>query len=232
MLSETLHYCPYIIQSSFPTCVLTDSKPCVQSFAKLCRGQFFSSPRVTTLLSTASRYQISLRHLAGSANHTSDFASRNAPPCDDPRCQICSFVSQAEDSVVRPISVQDVKKNERFCPSSECIVIRWFVIDGLLTALHIKLNHSSQHQLKQIVFRNFYALHLDKALDQCFQTCHTCASLKKIPSCLTQQSTRTTCCCWDIICCRCPKKKQTAHLGRSRHGVFLYYIVHHGRRTP
>ena len=35
-------------------------------------------------------------------------ASRNAPPCDDPRCQICSFVSQAEDSVVRPISFQRV----------------------------------------------------------------------------------------------------------------------------
>ena len=62
----------------------------------------------TTFLSTASRYQISLHHQAGSANLPSDFASRNAPPCDDPRCQICSFVSQAEDSVIRPISVQDV----------------------------------------------------------------------------------------------------------------------------
>ena len=43
---------------------------------------------------------------------------------------------------------------------------------------------------------------------------------------------RPTCCCWDIICCRCPKKEQTAHLGLSRNGVFLYYIVHHRRRTP
>ena len=106
--SAIKHFAPYIIQSNFPTCVLTDSKPCMQSFEKLCRGQFSSSPRVTTSLSTAGRYQISLRHLAGSANLPSDFASRNAPPCDDPRCQICSFVSHAEDSVVRPVLVQDV----------------------------------------------------------------------------------------------------------------------------
>ena len=104
--SAIKHFAPYIIQSKFQTCVLTDSKPCIQSFEKLCRGQFSASPRVTTFLSTASRYLISLRHL--SANLPSDFASRNAPPCDDTRCQICSFIAKAEDSVVRPISVHDV----------------------------------------------------------------------------------------------------------------------------
>ena len=134
--SAIKHFAPYIIQSSFPTCILTDSKPCVQSFEKLCHGQFSSSPRVTTFLSTASRYQISLLHLAGSANLPSHFASRNAPPCDDP---------QLSDPTV----------------------------------------------------------HL-----------------------------RPTCCCWDITCCRCPKKKQTAHLGHSRNRVFLYYMMHHRRRTP
>ena len=83
----------------------------------------------------------------------------------------------------------EVKKDEPFCPSRECIVTPRSIIDGLLTALHIKLNNLSQHQLKQVVLRYFYALDLDKALDQCSQTCRTCASLKKIPSCLTQQST-------------------------------------------
>ena len=106
--SAIKHFAPYIIQSKSQTCLLTDSKPCVQAFNKLCCGQFSSSPRVTTFLSTASRYQISLRHLAGSANMPSDFASRNAAVCDDPHCQICIFISKAEDSVVRPISVHDV----------------------------------------------------------------------------------------------------------------------------
>ncbi|KAJ8388922.1 hypothetical protein AAFF_G00126780 [Aldrovandia affinis] len=34
------HFAPYIIQSSQRTCVLTDSKPCIQAFEKLCRGEF------------------------------------------------------------------------------------------------------------------------------------------------------------------------------------------------
>ena len=32
----------------------------------------------------------------------------NAPDCDNPNCQICSFVAQLEDSTVNAISVQDV----------------------------------------------------------------------------------------------------------------------------
>ena len=125
-----------------------------------------------------------------------------------------------------------VKKDEPFCPSRECIVIPRSIIDGLLTALHIKLNHPSRHQLEQVVLRYFYALDFDQALDQCSQTCHTCASEEDPQLSHSTVHLRLTCCCWDIICCRCPKKEQTAHLGRSRDGVFLYYIVHHRRRTP
>lgn len=32
------HFVPYITQSTQKTCVLTDSKPCVQAFENLCRG--------------------------------------------------------------------------------------------------------------------------------------------------------------------------------------------------
>ena len=110
------HFAPYIIQSKSKTYVLTDSKPCVQAFDKLCRGQFSSSPRVTSFLSSVSRYQITLLHLAGSANLPSDFASRNAPACDDPRCQVCSFVFEAEDLAVRPISVHDVLSGKTSLP--------------------------------------------------------------------------------------------------------------------
>ena len=110
------HFAPYLIQSKSKTYVLTDSKPCVQAFDKLCRGQFSSSPRVTSFLSSVSRYQVMLLHLAGSANLPSDFASRNAPACDDPRCQVCSFVSEAEDLAVRPISVHDVLSGKTSLP--------------------------------------------------------------------------------------------------------------------
>ena len=99
------HFSPYIVQSQSKACILTDSKPCVQAFEKLCRGEFSLSPRVSTFLSTVSRYQASVRHLAGSVNIPTDFASRNAATCTNSSCQICSFVSMSSDCVVHNVSV-------------------------------------------------------------------------------------------------------------------------------
>ena len=90
------HFSPYIVQSVHNTSILTDSKPCVQAHEKLCRGEFSVSPRVSTFLSVVSRYQATIRHLAGAANVPSDFASRNAPTCREQQCQVCSYVRQLE----------------------------------------------------------------------------------------------------------------------------------------
>ncbi|KAL2103187.1 hypothetical protein ACEWY4_000055 [Coilia grayii] len=102
------HFGPYIIQSTNKACVLTDSKPCVQAYEKLCRGEFSASPRVSTFLSTASRFHVSIRHVAGAAILPSDFASRNPPDCADIACQVCSFVQRTQDSVVRLLSSDDI----------------------------------------------------------------------------------------------------------------------------
>ena len=72
------HFSAYIVQSNHTTSILTDSKPCAQAHEKLCRGEFYESPRVSTFFSAVSRYQTTERHLAGSANVTSYFASRKA----------------------------------------------------------------------------------------------------------------------------------------------------------
>lgn len=40
------HYSPYIVKSVGPCCVLTDGKPRVMAYDKLCRGEFLVSPRV------------------------------------------------------------------------------------------------------------------------------------------------------------------------------------------
>ena len=106
--AATKHFSPYIIQSDKKACLLTDSKPCVQAFEKLCRGEFSASPRISTFLSIVSRYQASVRHVSGSAILPSDFSSRNAPPCHNESCQICSFVSDSRESVVRFTSIQEV----------------------------------------------------------------------------------------------------------------------------
>lgn len=248
------HFSPYIIQSSQTACVLTDSKPCVQAFGKLCRGEFSASPRVTTFLSTASRYQVTLRHVAGSAILPSDFASRNAPECTEPTCQICAFVQLVSDTVVRRVStgeildgsaklpftsrsawlaiqsecadlrrtcahlrqgtrpskkltnIRDVKRylnvatlsrddllvvrrHTPLAPSTDCIIVPRQVLDGLLTSLHIKLDHPTLHQLKTMVNRYFYALDLDAALHRVSDGCHQCAALKKVPSVVQEQTT-------------------------------------------
>jgi len=250
------HFSPFIIQSEHRTCVLTDSKPCVQAIDKLCRGEFSASPRVTSFLTTVSRYQVSLQHLSGTANLPSDFASRNAPDCPEPTCQICTFIHEAEDSVVRDISVQDiidrtkslpfttrsawrniqsecpdlrrahahltqgtrpskkltnikdvkrylnvasiskdglivVKRNQPFTTPTEAIVVPRSVLDGLLTALHVRLNHPSRHQLQTVVLRHFYALDMNNAISRVSSACHLCASLQKFPSSLVTQTSES-----------------------------------------
>ena len=97
-------------------CILTNSKPCVQAFEKLCRGEFSASPRVSTYLSCVNRYQTSVRHLAGSANIPSGFSSRNAATCEESIFQICSFTRQLDDCVVQRVSIEDIIKGTTKLP--------------------------------------------------------------------------------------------------------------------
>ena len=249
------HFSPYIVQSVHNTSILTDSKPCVQAHEKLCRGEFSVSPRVSTFLSVVSRYQATIRHLAGAANVPSDFASRNAPTCREQQCQVCSYVRQLEQSVVmqrvttaditsgkarlpftsrsawlgiqadcqdlrrthshliqgtRPskkvTNAKDVKRylnvatiardgllvvkrNDPLSPTRECIIVPRKVLDGLVTALHIQLDHPSSYQLKQIMHRYMFALDLDKSVETTSRSCHHCASLRNTPNLPSTQST-------------------------------------------
>lgn len=248
------HFSPYIVQSKHQCCVLTDSKPCMQAHEKLSRGEFSHSPRLATFLSVASRYHVSIRHLAGAANVPSDFASRNAPECTHTTCQVCSFVKRLDESVVRSISYKDivtgtaappfsnrpawallqaecsdlrrthahltqgtkpsrkvnnarnvkrylhvatisrdglltVQKNEPLVPSRELIIVPQNILAGLVTAIHVNMDHPSAHQLKQIFDRKFYALNATQCIKDVTENCHICASLKSVPKHLVKQST-------------------------------------------
>ena len=245
------HFSPYIIQSSKQTCVLTDSKPCVQAIEKLNRGEFSSSPRVTAFLSTASRYQVTLQHLSGSVNLPSGYSSRNANECTNHQCQICSFIAYTEESVVRSTQantpptkvpfttrsawlqiqsecpdlrrthshlkqgtrpsrkqtkIKDVKRylncasiardgllvinqTDPLSARTEQIIVPRSVIDGLVTALHIKLDHPSKHQLYLVMKRHFFALDIRDIIKAVSDNCHTCVSLMTFPSTITEQST-------------------------------------------
>ena len=47
-------------------------------------------------------------HVSGASILQSDFASRNAAPCDNETCQVCAFITRTRDSVVRAVPVHDV----------------------------------------------------------------------------------------------------------------------------
>ena len=102
------YFQPYITQSSLQTTVLTDNKPCVQAYAKAQKGEFSASPRVSAFLSICHRFQVAVRHIAGAQNMLSDHQSRNPVTCEDACCQICRFLAEIEESVVRALSVSDV----------------------------------------------------------------------------------------------------------------------------
>ena len=70
----------------------------------------------------------------------------------------------------------------------EMIVVPLSVLDGLLTAIHLKLDHFSKHQLQMVIQRHFFALDVSAAIAQVSDSCHTCASLKTFPTSLTSQS--------------------------------------------
>ncbi len=248
------HFAPFIIQANTSTQVLTDSRPCVQAYDKLRRGEFSASSRVTTFLATVSRYPVQVRHISGAANLPSDYASRNPSQCSDQSCQICRFIHQTADSVIRSLSVNDVvahgfrmpftshaawQDTQRECPdlrrthshltqgtrpqkkitnipdvkrylkevsisndgllvvrgdrpfqrACDRIVVPRGVIDGLLTAIHIRFDHPTHHQTHMVFNRYFFALDLDKSIDRVTTSCHHCMSLKSIPKHLYPQST-------------------------------------------
>ena len=82
-----------------------------------------------------------------------------------------------------------VPQCDAFAPSREAIVVPEEVLPGLLSALHLRLNHPSQCELSKVVKRYFWAINLDSALETVSKSCHLCASLSKVPSSLVPEST-------------------------------------------
>ena len=69
------------------------------------------------------------------------------------------------------------------------IVIPRALINGLALAVHLKFDHPSPHQLKQIMKRAFYAIGMDQVIDDLSINCSQCAALRTIPNHLMEQST-------------------------------------------
>ena len=109
------HFSPYILQSEAQTKVLTDSKPCVQAYLKMKTGKFSSSTRVQTFLSIIHTFRVEVIHIPGKNNIFADFASRHAVTCEG-SCQICTYISELEASVVGSLQVKDIVSGKTTIP--------------------------------------------------------------------------------------------------------------------
>ena len=72
------------------------------------RGEFSSSARVGTFMSMLSQFDVDVQFIKGEFNLPSDFQSRHPPTCEDSCCQICKFVENSENVVVRKTNVEKI----------------------------------------------------------------------------------------------------------------------------
>ena len=127
---------------------------------------------------------------------------------DESLRRTCAHLKQGTTPSRKCTNINDVKRYLRVCkldrdgllivpqyiPSigrSNKIVVPRTYLHGLLECLHIKLDHPSKLQLKQIFSRAYYALDVDAALDIVNKTCHTCVSLSDMPNRFLKQSSTT-----------------------------------------
>jgi hypothetical protein len=114
--SAVTHFAPILIQSRHQANVLTDNQPCVDAYKRMRRGLFSNSSRVMTFLTAVARYQVKVSHIAGEKIPFTDFASRNVVECSNKCCQVCKFVEEFSESVVRKLTVCDVLSGQANMP--------------------------------------------------------------------------------------------------------------------
>ena len=119
------HFKPWIIDNQGVTTHHTDNQPSVQAWKRLKKGAYSTSSRISSFLSELSQLSVELEYTPGREMKTSDFASRNAPPCSSPEnCQICKFAAELQtvgdkSSLIRRVTVEDVQSGRSILPLSQ-----------------------------------------------------------------------------------------------------------------
>ncbi|KAJ8400992.1 hypothetical protein AAFF_G00389490 [Aldrovandia affinis] len=96
------------------------------------------------------RFQVLIRHVAGAAILPSDFASRNAPECESPTCQVCTFIRTTADSVVRQVTAEGVMRGAQKLPFTNRSA--WLALQSECSDLRRTCAH-----LRQVVGSTFAA---------------------------------------------------------------------------
>ncbi len=84
-----------------------------------------------------------------------------------------------------------VKQSQPFLPESELIVIPLHLLHGLITSLHIILNHPTVHQLTNVFNRCYFSISVNDNVTKVTKSCSQCQSLETMPKELFPQSSST-----------------------------------------
>ena len=69
------------------------------------------------------------------------------------------------------------------------IVVPSPLFPGLVTSLHLRLQHPTKYQMNKLLGRHFFCPSSTSVVAECVDNCHTCISLKPIPPVLFSEST-------------------------------------------
>ncbi len=88
---------------------LVETRLKVYPLAQLDLHQRFSAlSQVSSFLATLSSHHVTVNHLPGVSNLSSDYASRNPVQCENQGCHICKFVQSTAQSVVNRVEVKEI----------------------------------------------------------------------------------------------------------------------------
>ena len=117
------HFKPFVQNSNHRTIIHTDNLICVQAWNRLKLGHISTSSKVASFLSSLSENNVEIVHFPGSQTKVADFSSRNPLPCNEKRCQICSFAFEqiiiGDNSKVMKVTVDDLESGSYRIPLSE-----------------------------------------------------------------------------------------------------------------
>ena len=116
-------------------------------------GQHFHSP--VDLLGSLFRQSANICDVP-MRNSSKGRDRRRKSPMPRTRNAILNVASIARDGMLV------VRRNDPLSPSRECIIVPRMVLNGLVTAHHIQLEHPSAHQLKHVMRRYLFALDLGR----------------------------------------------------------------------
>ena len=93
-----------IRESKHPLLICPDSKVVADAVALIRRGKYSASSRINRFITNVNKVNLEVAHISGKAklNSGGDLQSRRPSTCSSDVCTVCSFASEAVDTVLDP----------------------------------------------------------------------------------------------------------------------------------